>query len=127
MVPLRPNTSDTAGLTRNIVDVPVMPNIAHNKAISAYHLGVFRGGIGLGERKRPMNEVAEDDDDDGSLTLGLTSPANHLRPTVLSNENIDRLAANGDNDDDEVFVVVVVVVVVERIRVFNDCDRNEDE
>lgn len=122
MVPLRPNTSDTAGLTRNIVDVPVMPNIAHSKTISAYHLGVFRCGIGLGERKRLMNEVVVEEEDEGSLTLGLASPANHLRP-VLSNETIGRRAADDDNNDDE----VVVLVVVEQIRVFNDCDRDEDE
>jgi len=70
MVPRRPRTSPTAGLTRNIVDVPVMTNTAHSNAISAYHLGVPRGGIGLGDRNRPRR-VGSELPGLGLLPLGL--------------------------------------------------------
>ena len=76
MVPRRPRTSPTAGLTRNIVDVPVMPNTAHSNAISAYHLGVLRGGIGLGDRNRPRRVGLELL---GLELLGLAESPNHRR------------------------------------------------
>ena len=43
MVPCRPRTLPTAGLTKNIVNVPVMPKTVHSNAISVYHFGVLRG------------------------------------------------------------------------------------
>ena len=57
MLPSSPKTSDTAGLTRNIVEVPVIPKTTQSKAISAYHLGVFLGGMALGARNRLRKEV----------------------------------------------------------------------
>eukprot|EP00578_Thalassiosira_sp_NH16_P018145 CAMPEP_0181112326 /NCGR_PEP_ID=MMETSP1071-20121207/19758_1 /TAXON_ID=35127 /ORGANISM="Thalassiosira sp., Strain NH16" /LENGTH=90 /DNA_ID=CAMNT_0023196297 /DNA_START=619 /DNA_END=891 /DNA_ORIENTATION=+ len=53
-----------------MVDDPVMPNTVHNNAISAYHRGVFRGGMGLVARNRERKvlvlllEDPDDDDDD---------------------------------------------------------------
>ena len=43
MVPRRPRTLLTAGLTKNITNVPVKPKTAHSNAISAFHFGVLRG------------------------------------------------------------------------------------
>ena len=81
MVPRRPRTSPTAGLARNIVDVPVMPNTAHSNAISAYHLGVPRGGIGLGDRNRPRRVGSELLGSEllGLLLLVLAELPNHRR------------------------------------------------
>ena len=81
MVPRRPRTSPTAGLTKNIVDVPVMPNTAHSNAISAYHLGVLRGGIGLGDRNRPRRVGLELLGLEllGLELLGLAESPNHRR------------------------------------------------
>ncbi len=57
MLPSSPKTSDTAGLTKNIVDVPVIPKTTQSKAILAYHLGVLRGGMALGARNLLRKEV----------------------------------------------------------------------
>jgi hypothetical protein len=40
----------TNGLTRTMVEEPVMPNTVQISSISRYHFEVFRGGISLGER-----------------------------------------------------------------------------
>lgn len=36
---------------------PVIPNTVHINIISAYHLGVFRGGMGFGARNLSRNVV----------------------------------------------------------------------
>lgn len=74
ILPFNPNPFDTAGRTKNIVDDPVIPKTVHISAISAYHLGVFRGGIVLGAKNRSRKVVflVDDDDDDngGLLVMG---------------------------------------------------------
>jgi hypothetical protein len=68
ILPFRPNPFETAGLTKIIVDEPVIANTVHINATSRYHAPVQRSGICLG----PMNcfhlddkVERNDDDDDG--------------------------------------------------------------
>ena len=68
-LPFNPKTFDTAGRTKNMVDVPVIPKTVHSNAISAYHRGVFFGGIGLGPKNRCRKVVEGDDDDDDDNEL----------------------------------------------------------
>ena len=68
-LPFNPKTFDTAGRTKNMVDVPVIPKTVHSNAISAYHRGVFFGGIGLGPKNRCRKVVVVDDDDDDDNEL----------------------------------------------------------
>ena len=68
-LPFNPKTFDTAGRTKNMVDVPVIPKTVHSNAISAYHRGVFFGGIGLGPKNRCRKVVDRDDDDDDDNEL----------------------------------------------------------
>ena len=59
-LPCNPNISVTAGRTTTIVVEPVIPNTVHMSAISAYHLGVLRGGIGFGPKNLCRNVVDVD-------------------------------------------------------------------
>ena len=61
ILPFNPKIFDTAGRTKNIVPLPVIPKTVQINAISAYHRGVLRGGMGLG----PKNRARKVDDCDG--------------------------------------------------------------
>jgi len=55
-LPFNPRTSDIAGRTMTIVEVPVTANTLHIKTISAYHFPVPLSGISLGDIQRVKNE-----------------------------------------------------------------------
>lgn len=57
MLPSNLSTSVTAGRTTTIVDDPVIPNTVHISAISAYHFGVYLGGMGFGAKNLSRNVV----------------------------------------------------------------------
>jgi len=62
-----------------MVEVPVIPKTVQINAISAYHRGVFRGGMALGARNLCRNAVLVDDEeeevelfgDDSAIEVGV--------------------------------------------------------
>ena len=79
ILPSNPNTFPTAGRTKNMVELPVIPNTVHNNIISPYHFIVFLGGMGLGPKNRCRKLCS-----DCLVGLGLGVPPSLLTLAVVS-------------------------------------------